>query len=725
MMRLIILLILLQSGVMAQQSQPAGGQHGNRSLRIHRITEAPTLDGILNEQVWRDAPVTGDFLQRDPSEGMPASEKTEVLALYDDQNLYFGVRCFDSQAEGILATELRRDNSFGNDDSFAIILDTFHDHRNAFLFRINPMGTQYDALITEEGRVVNQSWDEKWEVEAHTDEEGWSAEIKIPLRSIRFSASGENPTFGIDFERVIRRKNEFTYWNNYRRGFSFRQISQGGHLTGVEVEAEVQLRVKPYINTRVLTRGQEERSTILLGDIGLEDLKYPLTSSLTLELTANTDFAQTEVDNQIINFDRVSLFFPEKRDFFLEGAGIFDFGTVRSESSTEIKLYHSRRIGLSSGQAIPILVGGKVSGKLGDKYTVGFLDVQTDDFQGKPGDNFAVFRLKRDLFSRSSIGLSLTNRQAEGGDFNRVFGVDQNLVFFDHLKLTGMVSKSFTDGVQDKEWIGAVGGVWQDDLFDIGFDYWVKEENFEADLGFLSKRGGMRKYVPHLIFTPRPQSETIRQFRWGVRYDNFRRPGDDRPESEMVHILNITSFQNGSTFRGSPHYQIEDVKADLSLPGGLVVPPGHYSWWRLPVTYAFNPARKFSGSFGYRFEPDYYGAGGKRHRVQINPVLKLGSNFSTSISYTFFDVQLSGGEAVKFHQVNNRLNISLSRKWLTSTLVQYNSTSDLIGINFRLNYIYRPGDDLFIVFNDFRNRSEPVTELDRSLTVKLTHSFEF
>ena len=204
---------------------------------------------------------------------------------------------------------------------FAIILDTFHDHRKRFFVsELTPEGPQYDALITEEGRVVNQSWDETWEVEANMDEEGWSAEIKIPLKSIRFSASGENPIFGIDFERVIRRKNEFSNWNNYRRGFSFQQISQGGHLTGVEVDAGVQLRVKPFLNTRVLTRGQEERSTIVLGDIGLEDLKYPLTSSLTVELTANTDFAQTEVDNQVINFDRVSLFFPEKRDFFLEGA---------------------------------------------------------------------------------------------------------------------------------------------------------------------------------------------------------------------------------------------------------------------------------------------------------------------------------------------------------------------------------------------------------------------
>jgi len=218
------LFIFSQLWAVAQQDLPASGQHGRRSLTIFQIQEAPVLDGRLDEQVWQDAPVADRFVQRDPNEGMPATEDTEVRALYDAENLYFGIRCFDTRAEGILATELRRDNNFNNDDSFAIILDTFHDHRNAFLFRINPRGTQYDALITDEGRDVNADWDEKWEVETQMNEEGWTAEIKIPLQTIRFSSSSES--FGIDFERVIRRKNEFSYWNNYSRNFSFQQISQ-------------------------------------------------------------------------------------------------------------------------------------------------------------------------------------------------------------------------------------------------------------------------------------------------------------------------------------------------------------------------------------------------------------------------------------------------------------------------------------------------------------------
>ena len=328
------LFTLVQLCTLAQQD-PDSRRHGSRSLTILHIQEAPVLDGFLNEQAWQDADATGEFLQRDPDEGMPVSERTEVRALYDQENLYFGIRCFDSQADGILATELRRDNAFANDDSFTVVLDTFHDHRNAFLFKINPAGTQYDALITEEGRDVNADWDEKWEVETQVDEEGWTAEIKIPLTTIRFSSQGTD--FGIDFERVIRRKNEFGYWNNYLRSFNFRQLSQAGHLLGLsEVESAAQIRVKPYINLRTVTQGADQRNTNYLGDVGLEDLKIPVTSGLTLDVTANTDFAQTEVDNQVINFDRFPTFFPEKREFFLEGAGIFGVSGLRVARSPDI-----------------------------------------------------------------------------------------------------------------------------------------------------------------------------------------------------------------------------------------------------------------------------------------------------------------------------------------------------------------------------------------------------
>jgi hypothetical protein len=743
-----LLLLLFLQPILVAQDDSQSQQHGKKFLNLTLLEGSLVLDGKLDEEAWSQSHVVGDFTQEDPDEGMPASEKTEVRALFDGENLYFGVRCLDSQPEGILARELRRDDTFGNDDSFAVILDTFHDHRNAFLFRINPRGTQYDALITGEGVDVNVSWDEKWEVETSIDEEGWSAEIQIPFKSIRFSSSsGEEKTFGVDFERIIRRKNEFTYWNNFSRvdferiirrkneftywnnfsrDFDFHEVSQAGHLGGLAgTENNLRVRIKPYINTRIVTRGAAQRNTNFLGDVGLEDLKIPITSGLTLDATLNTDFAETEVDNQVINFDRVPVFFPEKREFFLEGAGIFEFGIVRGERRAQVKLYHSRRIGLSDdGDEIPMLGGVKLAGRVGEKFTVGVLNAQTDDFELQPGDNFTVMRLKRDLLSRSTMGAFFTNRQAEGGDYNRVVGIDQNLIFFQHLSLTAMFGRSFTDGVSDSEWMGAFTLGWLDDLLDTRFNYTLLDENFQSDLGFI-ERPGTRKLDSRFGISPRPNSDIIRQFSFSYHLEDFEVVATGELQSRIHHTTFNTFFENGGSLRIGPHGPTENLIDPLRLPGGLVVPPGRYSWWYYPITYMFNPARMLSGSFSYRYEPGYYGEGGLRHQWQINPRLKLSSSFSADVSYSINKIRLFGGEPVTFHLVNNSINVALSRKWLTSTTIQYNSDRDRIGVNFRLNYIYRPGDDLFFVYNDSRDRTDSPAEMDRSFVIKLTHSFDF
>ena len=717
------LFIFSQLWAVAQQDLPARGQHGRRSLTILQIQEAPVLDGRLDEQIWQDTPVADQFVQRDPDEGMPATERTQVRALYDAENLYFGIRCFDSGAERILATELRRDNNFDNDDSFAIILDTFHDHRNAFLFRINPEGTQYDALITDEGRDVNADWDEKWEVEARIDDEGWTAEIKIPLKTIRFSASSER--FGIDFERVIRRKNESSYWNNYSRNFSFQQISQAGHLQGLEaVVSGLRLRIKPYVNGRIITQGAEERNTNFLADVGLENLKYSVTSGLTLDLTVNTDFAQTEVDSQVINFDRFPVFFPEKREFFLEGAGIFEI-SLNAGSTPDIKLFHSRRIGLSDGgEEIPILAGARLTGRVGEKFTLGVLGVRTDESQGRPADNFTVFRLKRDILSRSAVGMFFTGRRADGGYFNRVVGVDQNLIFFEHLKVAGILARSFTEGVDDRQWLGSLQTIWSDDFLLAGFTYFEVGENFQTDLGFI-KREAVRSYGPRFAISPRPSSDRIRQLSFGVRLEHLRSVVDNELFTEIYHFDNSIQFQDGSSFAVNPHRRVEVLDTPLNLPGGLVVSPGTYTWWHSNFEYRLNPARMVSGNLEYRYEWDYYGEGGKRHEWVLAPVVKLNSMFSFQVTYGINRIELAGREPSTFHLLNNSFNFAFSRKWLTSTVLQYNSDSDVVGVNFRLNYIYRPGDDLFIVFNEFRDRSGATTDLDRQLIVKFTHSFDF
>lgn len=729
-MRLATLLVVA-AGVacpaVASAQAPAAGDAGQaeRSVRILRVETAPRIDGHLNDGIWQAAEPASGFVQRDPLEGAAASEATEVRIASDGRNLFFGVRCADRDPGGILSRELRRDAELTTDDSFALILDTFHDHRNGFLFRINPQGAQFDALVTDEGRHVNTTWDEQWEVETNIDATGWTAEIRIPLSAIRFEAA-DGGRFGIDFERVIRRKNEFTYWNSFARSYTFERLSQAGHLTGIEgLAAASRLRIKPYLNSRIYSRGAGDPPAKLHAEVGLEDLKYSITPSLTFDLTLNTDFAQAEVDEVVVNFDRVPVLFPEKRDFFLEGAGQFEFGGVRGEGGAELKLYHSRRIGLSeSGQAIPILAGAKLAGKIGDKYTVGLLTVQTDDASGQPGSNFGVVRLQRNLFARSAVGLFATSRQSGGADYNRVAGVDATLAVLDHLTLTGLAARSFTHGVAGEQGFGAVGAAWTDDLINGGFDVYRIGSAFRTDLGFL-ERLGVTKYGPYLTVSPRPTRGPVRQFGGGVRLDHYVRNDDGTVETQIYHFNSDIAFQNGSGVRVSPHRRFEDLRVPLRLPGGLTVPPGRYTWWYFPATYRFNPAHKVTGSVQYRLEPDYFGAGGRRQTWNLTPVIRLTSHVSARIDYSWNRVQLPGGAPVDVHVANNTLDVSFNRRWLTSTIFQYSNARDLVGLNFRLRYRYGSNHDLFVVVNSVRSDVDLLRVVDRSLTVKLTRSFDF
>ena len=322
------------------------------------------------------------------------------------------------------------------------------------------------------------------------------------------------------------------------------------------------------------------------------------------------------------------------------------------------------------------------------------------------------------------MGFFFTNRQSEGGYFNRVVGVDQNLIFFEHLKVVGMLARSFTDGVSDRQWLGAVESIWKDDFLEASFTYFEIGEKFQTDLGFI-KREAIRLYSPHFSISPRPSSDTIRQLRFGVRLDHFRSVVDNELVTELYHFDNSIRFQDGSSFAVNPHRRVEVLVEDLNLPGGQVVPPGTYTWWHVNMNYRLNPARKISGNLQYRYEWDYYGEGGRRHEWSLSPLVKLSSRFSFQVNYAINRIELAGGEPSTFHQLNNAFNFALSRKWLTSTVLQYNSSSDVVGVNFRLNYIYRPGDDLFIVFNEFRDRNQATTDLNRQLIVKFTHSFDF
>ncbi len=405
---------------------------GRVTLRAQRTAEPILLDGRLDEQVYTTVPSVSDFIQQDPHEGELATEQTEVWVFFDDRNVYISARCWDSQPDRMVANELRRDHTnLAFNENFAVVLDTFYDRRNSFMFHTNPLGGLTDALTTDE-RNFNKDWNTVWEVKTGRFDQGWIAEIAIPFKSLRYRA-GDSQVWGINFRRSVRWKNELSYLTPIPASYGLAgisKVSEAATLVGIATPSGAKnLEIKPYAISTVTTDRTAEPavSDDLGGELGF-DVKYGLTRSLIADLTYNTDFAQVEDDEQQVNLTRFSLFFPEKREFFLEGQGIFTFGGAGQQGrpsggfrpgqsggppSNIPVVFFSRRIGLADGVGIPIRAGGRLTGRVGP-YSIGVLDIQTgaSEAAGAPSTNFSVVRLKRNFLRRSNVGVIMTHRSA-------------------------------------------------------------------------------------------------------------------------------------------------------------------------------------------------------------------------------------------------------------------------------------------------------------------------
>lgn len=729
---LCVLLLMPASSAAATAPAAAQGQgQPEKSLRALTVTTPPRLDGVLDEEVWAQAPVISDFVQQEPRVGEPATERTEVRVLLDDEAIYFGVSAFDSDPSGVIARELRRDQSrsFAPEDQFDIVLDTFHDHRNAFHFGINPLGTQYDAVVTDEGQDVNVDWDERWWAETTIANGGWFAEIKIPLRALRSRMGIES--FGVNFKRFIRRKNETALWTGWSRDFSFLQVSQAGQLTGVErVRTGLKLRVKPYVLGGFRDPVPGGSSTYrALRDIGLETVKVSLTPGLTAELTANTDFAQAEVDEAVVNLSRFSLFFPEKREFFLERAGIFEFGLGGrrgGDAERNLQMFFSRRIGLTPDRTpVPILAGAKVTGRAAG-LDVGLLNVQTDSYllpgssEREDGSNYTVFRAKRNVLARSNVGLFASNRQSSGGDYNRVFGADANFTVFRNTDIQGFVGRSITPGREGNDLVGRLKYNWYTDLYEVFVEHLYIGPEFQHDVGFL-RRSGIQRTDLTGVWEPRPDRFNVRNFVFRGQVVYLTDIDRSLLSREQI-FATTTRFENDDVARFSVINTFDRVQESFEISPGVMVPAGDYNFTDTWAEAEGGGRRPLLGKIRAGAGGFY---GGERRYVRFTPSWRPSPLLSFETSYEINDVELPQGDFTS-HVVNARMNLNLSNRWLTTTLAQYDSTSRRNLLYVRLNYIYRPGDDLFIVFNQshdrgVRQRGDP----DRSLMVKMTYSIDF
>jgi len=712
---LVLLLLVAHAPLHAQDAIPP-------TAGATRITASPVVDGRLNEPVWETASAITEFRQQEPSEGELSTEPTDVRIVYDDTQLYIGVRITDGEPAEVRASELRRDNTLEADDTFTILLDTYHDHRNAFLFRINPRGTRFDAMIRNENAFLTANWDEQWTAAAVITEGGWSAEIAIPFKILRFSGD-KDQVWGLNLERVIKRKNEFVYWAAWDRDYMFTNVSQAGHLTGIsDIRQAERLRVRPYVlagNERFDAVAQPDNRFVR--EIGIEDLKYSLTPNLTADATLNPDFAQAEADTQQVNLTRFSLYFQEKRQFFIEGSdslrmsvGFLHFGPP------PLEIVYSRRIGLSD-EAVPtpLAGGGKITGKVGG-FDVGALSIQSDSQNGLASENFAVGRVRKELLGRSYVGAIFTNRQGDGR-FNRVVGADARFVFLKYLNIAALAARSAESTTPasspggDKRWVRQAGVEWRADKIEGGVNYIGIDPGFNPGAGFVRRHD--RMFGQRVSYKPRPRGNLIRQLEFtptNVAYYNDA----GVLLSRNTHIPIATSFQSGDRLEIDVANISEVLLGPFSV-GPVRLPVGAYEWNESTMTLRSYNGRPLSGVVGFTVG-DFYN--GTKRTWNLSTELRPGKHLSLQPAYSFNNVDLVQG-SFNTHLMGVRSNLSFTTSLLTSAYVQYNSAGELAAVQVRFNYIFRTIDNFIVAYNEMRYTDGLLSgKANRSLVMKVTYS---
>ncbi len=676
------------------------------------------IDGNLDEPQWTQAQPGGDFVQNEPRTGEPATEQTEVRLLYDDENLYVGVYCFDSAGkEGVTVTEVKRDYRPFDNDHFSFVLDTFNDNRNGFLFGTNPQGAQREGQVEGDGASNNFDWDAIWYVKAKITEKGWQAEFSIPFKTLRFK-SLESQRWGVNFLRVIRRKNEQTYWSPIPRPYRLPRVSLAGALEGLSgVQQGRNLYVKPYLSAPIVRR--EEDDVDFVPDVGF-DIKYGVTPGLTLDLTANTDFSQVEADTQQINLTRFSLFFPEKREFFLENTDLFQFGKSGNgfRAGRDMIPFFSRRIGLSQGEVVPILGGARLSGRAG-QYRMGIITMQADEFEETPSTNFSVIRVSRDVLSKSDIGGIFVNKHVNDGHNNSTYGVDANLNFFQYLDVTSYLLKTDTSGISGKDKAGDLNVEWNDPFMNLKAEYLSIQDNFNPEVGFVPRRG-IRKSNGEVTLRPRPGEAIpwIREIRpsASVTYitdqENFI---ESRQADQNVSI----SFEDSSNVWFTRRSHFERLDEPFEIRNGQFIPVGDYHYVEYLGSASSNRSRMFSAglmlSRGSFFD-------GHKSSYQLDFAFRPSYHFAAEVDWSREDLDLPSGD-FKTNLVTTRMNYSFTPHMFLDALIQYNSAVEEIASNIRFNFIYKPLSDLFVVYNERRSTTGEV--LDRAVTLKLTYIFDF
>ena len=766
-----------------------------------RTFESIEIDGEFNEPEWQNAKPINQFIQVEPDEGAPVSDPTEVRILYDDQNLYFGFTCFDSDMSKLAANEMRRDarDLFDNDLIF-VLLDTYNDRRSGFFFGSNPLGGMVDAAVTDGGDTQNRDWDAVWSCGAKINENHWTAEMAVPFRQLRFNQSDEM-TWGINFGRDIRRSKERAVWAPTSSSYGWTakyRTSKLGTLAGLEgISPSRHVELLPYILPGLSRDDEDDKETERVFEVGL-DAKYGITHNLTADLTLNTDFAQVEADEEQVNLTRFSLFFPEKRPFFLEGAGLFEIGIPRPSfrRPPPLLLFYSRRIGIEEGHAIPVIGGGKVTGKIGS-YGVGLLNVLTDEFYtdesvtdpddivDEPRTNYSVLRLKRDIFQNSSVGLIGINKQ-NADRYNRTAGFDFVYRPLDNMDVRGFWARTFEEEMSGQNNAWYLRTNWRSGRFLVVGSYTDVDEDFNPEVGFV-RREGMRRIRSEVRYTPWPRAFGVRQLFSGPEIDYVFNQ-DNELETREISFVNWIGLEGGywmtlqptRTFErldedfeiqetslfdldlgfrsdvdqlsenlrrafkkqgvllsqnvtvekeedkkwvitdtvNNKKYTVREKKERLQVRKVIAIPIGEYHFTSVSAAILTDDSKWLFAEMFLNFGDFFHG---QRRGVDLSVGFKPNGHLSIVPRYQFNRVTLPD-ESFNANVFGARISYSFSRFLFTKVFAQWNSVDDVVATNFLINYIYRPGSDFFLVFNQTYDSSGGNTDLlDSAVVAKMTY----
>jgi hypothetical protein len=703
---------------------------GDATMRAVRISRPIDVDGRLNDEIYAMVPAVGGFIQQLPRENTPATEPTEIWIFFDDDTIYVAGRCIDSQPDRAVATELRRDhNNIFQGDNITVVFDTFYDRRNGFFFQTNLLGAVRDQAISENQQLV--AWNTVWNVRSARVDNGWTFEMSIPFKSLRYRRPGPQ-VWGVNFRRVVKWKNETSLLTSMPASYGTAAVSQmheAGTLVGLEAPGLAKnLEIKPYAVTTVTTDETASRPfrNDPAGAVGV-DLKYGLTSSLTADVTVNTDFAQVEEDLQQVNLTRFNLQFPEKRDFFLEGQGTFAFGDrARISAGSDVPiLFFSRRIGLNAGQSVPVRVGGRVTGKAG-AFDIGLLNIQTGEKEsaGAVPTNFSVVRIKRDVFQRSSIGMIATQRmETSGGNgSNFAAGLDAVFRFTDEATLTGYYARTKTPGVtgDDSSYRGRLD--YAADRFGMSLEHLMVGGEFNPGSGFVRRTDFRRSFASARVSHRTAKHPLVRRISLAGNVDHLT-------DAAATTLENRTYTGNFDLeFNSSDNFGVDYIRDYELLPpnvriSGVAVPAGEYTTDTVRASYALGQQRKVSGTAsaswgtfydGTRVEATYGGRIGFSPRFGLEP----------SITLNWVDMPFGNFTARLF---SSRFVVTPTPRLSVAGLLQVNASADTVSSSVRLRWEYIPGSELFVVYSDGRDTASttPIGLLNRSFAVKITRLLRF